>query len=275
MYLSSYEKKPDTLFFAGYAGSLVTDDEESSNGKGFSGADAVTKTEIPLVTAGYSPAKTDAPPTETLVSPIPDDAPAVPKQFSTCMIDGKKESVSAQWTYRDAQNKELCHIFRFDPEGGKKQFRPLTLWKTDKGMEWKGKAPSDPRPLYGLDRLAAMSDADVVVCEGEKSADAAAHLFPDWVAVTSMNGSQSPNKTDWSPLAGRCVYLWADNDQPGADYIAEVERLATEAGATVKGRVSLDWFRQIRGEIGTPCDELPAGWDAADALSDGFTAENI
>ena len=65
--------------------------------------------------------------------------------------------------------------------------------------------------------------------------------------------------------------MWQDNDQPGADYIAEVARLATEAGATVKGMVSLDWFLAY----GPLRDKLPDGWDAADALEDGITAENI
>jgi hypothetical protein len=43
---------------------------------------------------------------------------------------------------------------------------------------WHFKAPPWPGPLYGLDRLAAQPDAPVVICEGEKAADAAGRLFP-------------------------------------------------------------------------------------------------
>ena len=53
-----------------------------------------------------------------------------------------------------------------------------------------------PRPLYGLDRLAARPDAPVIVCEGEKAADAAERLFPEYVAVTSPNGAGSPHCAD-------------------------------------------------------------------------------
>ena len=191
------------------------------------------------------------------------------------MVDGKKVNCSASWSYHNAQNKVLCHILRFDVGNGKKEFKPLTFWNTNEGPKWKNKAPTEPRPLYGLDRLAAMPDAEVMLCEGEKAADASTLLFPEMVSVSSMNGAKSPNKADWTPLDGRTLYPWPDNDQPGRDYIAEVERLATKAGATVKQSVRLEWFRQMSGEVGTQCDELPKGWDAADALAAGFTAENI
>jgi uncharacterized protein (DUF927 family) len=269
------EKNTDTPILLGYSGYSGYKTTEASNSNGLEGVDAVTNDELVTGYSGYKPEKTDEIAHETLVSPIPDDAPLPLKRFNSITVDGKKVDCSASWSYRDAQNKVLFHILRFDSSDGKKEFRPLTLWNTSKGLMWKNKGMPKPRPLYGLDRLAAMPDAEVMVCEGEKSADAACLLFPRMVAIACLNGAKSPHKNDWSPLGGRSVYLWQDNDQPGIDFIAEVERLATEAGATVKQAVRPDWFRQMSKEVGTACNELPVGWDAADALADGFTAENI
>jgi putative DNA primase/helicase len=86
------------------------------------------------------------------------------------------------------------------------------------GREWRWLGFPKPRPLYGLDRLAARPKAPVVVTEGEKAADAAALLLLDHVAVTSPGGSKAAKAADWSPLAGRHVVIWPDNDAPGQAY---------------------------------------------------------
>jgi len=212
----------------------------------------------------------------TIVLPVPSNAPAVPKWALNLKIDGKQRPATAQWDYRDAQGCLLFHVMRFDVGEGRKEFRPLSLWHTEKGLAWKRKAPPEPRPLYGLDRLTANPGAVVIVCEGEKSADAAAKLFPDHVTIASMNGAQSPEKSDWTPLAGRTLTLWGDRDPAGEAYIASVERLATEAGAKVLSAIRAEWFLQMSAELGVGRREaLPQGWDAADALAEGFTAENI
>ncbi|MBU2134695.1 MAG: hypothetical protein KKA45_00675, partial [Alphaproteobacteria bacterium] len=68
---------------------------------------------------------------------------------------------------------------------GKKEIRPATLWRggTGQPLRWKPKAEPGPRPLYGLDRLAARPAARVLLVEGEKAADAAGKRFPDLVVM--------------------------------------------------------------------------------------------
>jgi putative DNA primase/helicase len=85
-----------------------------------------------------------------------------------------------------------------------------------------------PRPLYGLQGLAERPDAQVVVTEGEKAADAAGTLLPAMVAVTSPNGSKSAGKADWSPLHGRRLVIWPDADSAGLarNRCRSVERFA-------------------------------------------------
>ena len=85
--------------------------------------------------------------------------------------------------YRDANGRVLCYVRRVEAKSDKaKQFYPLTFGVLDGKTGWHTKAPDKPKPLYGLNRLAHAPDAVVLLCEGEKSADAARRLFPDMVA---------------------------------------------------------------------------------------------
>src|ERR1700687_2818116 len=81
--------------------------------------------------------------------------------------------------------------------------------------EWRWESWPSPRPLYHLHELAVRQFAPVVVCEGEKAADAAMQLLPDFVAVSSPNGSKSARKADWSEFKGRLVFVWPDADAAG------------------------------------------------------------
>ena len=96
----------------------------------------------------------------------------------------------------------LGYVLRFEtPDGPKpKEFRPLTLWKGPEGkLKWDWKNCPPKQPLYGLAELAERPAAQVVVCEGEKSADAARVLLPDFIVVTSQNGASAAEHADWSP----------------------------------------------------------------------------
>ena len=162
--------------------------------------------------AGPKPAAKGAPPTDFLsVMPVPKDAPALLKRHPT-----HGEPVH-RWPYLDASGELLGYACRFVREDGGKTYQPLTLFReTASGaLKWKWKGWAEPRPLYGLDRLAARPGALVLLCEGEKAADAASDLMPDYVAVTSPNGSKSAGKADWSVLRGRRVVIWPDADAPG------------------------------------------------------------
>ncbi len=193
--------------------------------------------------------------------PVPDGAPKLsPKSVQPFAPAGF--TYTAHWRYPDAQGRLLGYTVRYDrPANGApadKQFRTLTWWEGPNGRhEWRSKGFHEPRPLYGLDRLAARPDAPVIVCEGEKSAGAAAALFPERVSVTSPNGSGSARKADWGPLRGRAVVIWPDADEPGANYAADVAELARAAGTASIAVVALP-------------PGLPEGWDLADPMPDGL-----
>lgn len=212
---------------------------------------------------------------EKVIAQPTDKFTDIPARFMELVIDGEKAIVSSQWSYRDEIGKLLCLVQRYDFRDGRKEFRPLTPSITNSGVEWKRKALDKPRPLYGLDILAARPNAEVIVCEGERAADAASRLFPQMVAVTSMNGAKSPKKSDWSKLKGRTIYLWPDFDQAGEDYISTVLMLSKKAGAKTLFMVNPQWFLQASIDLGIERHELIKGWDAADAEQEGFNAANI
>jgi hypothetical protein len=166
----------------------------------------------------------------------------------------------AIWTYRDAKVDPLFHVARFDDDGGKKI---LPLCWTGKG--WKSKARPAPRPLYVLDKIAARPGATIIICEGEKAADAAALVFRDFVATTSSGGAQSAAKTDWAPLAGRRVIVWPDSDEPGIAYSQDVAARLAALGCDVSviDAVALAAIGPSGGSRSPP-----EGWDAADALEE-------
>jgi putative DNA primase/helicase len=146
------------------------------------------------------------------------------------------------------QYSSTFYVVRKDkPDGGKDI---LPLWWD--GSAWKWKAPPAPRPLYGKRPLALKPNAPVLVVEGEKTADAAALLYPSAVVVTWPSGCKAIDKADWSPLAGRRCVLWPDADDVGREAMAKLAIRLLKAGAD-----------QVR--IVHPPADVPEGWDLADA----------
>ncbi|MBW8067919.1 MAG: hypothetical protein GJU73_10830 [Ferrovum sp.] len=215
---------------------------------------------------------TRAPNEEAPLLPIPPNAPPIPQRFGKGL-----GSPSKTFTYRNAEGGTLGHILRFDPPGGGKTIRPLTLWETNGTLQWKIKGFPVPHPLYNLDQLAARPDDPVLVVEGEKSADAAKDLFPDYVVTTAMHGAKSVGKADLSPLLGRKILVWPDNDKPGQRYAREIgEALLKQDKLTnVTVMKPLAYLPELceDDQLKPLTDPLPQGFDAADALALGWTAE--
>lgn len=200
----------------------------------------------------------------TPVMPVPSDARDRPTFFGS-----KLGSPSFSWEYRNEGGQLMFVVNRFNIDGGK-EFRPLTYCADSSGhLSWRLQGPPAPRPAYGLDRLAARPDAPVLFTEGEKAADAAQRLFPDFVAVTTMNGAQSPEKTDFTPFAGRSVYIAPDNDGPGQAYMDKLIGLLRAAGAKVEASINMPLLLDS-----VPANRKP-GFDLADAETDGWTSAKL
>ena len=159
---------------------------------------------------------------------------------------------TAKWDYLDASGHLIAVVYRYDPPGQKKQFRP---WDAKR----RKMAPPDPRPLYNQP---GMKDAaQVVLVEGEKCAQAL--IDAGIVATTAMHGANAPvEKTDWSPLSGKAVLIWPDRDKPGWEYAAQAAQAALAAGAK-------------SCHILYPPEDTPESWDAADAIAEGFDVSSF
>ena len=195
-----------------------------------------------------------------LLSPVPADAPPMPE---THVRHGQP---AARWIYRDAAGLTLFAVLRFDRADGGKEFLPLTLWRDTQGLRWCWKSVPAPRPLYNLHKLAARSDAPVVICEGEKSADAAERIFPKSVATTSPSGANAADRSDWSVLRGRKVLVWPDDDAPGCAYARKVSAILAALDCDVSIIDAAALARTAPG--GGLREPSKEGWDAADAITE-------
>ena len=115
-------------------------------------------------------------------------------------------------------------IYRVEhpPEGDKKRAkRFIQAHAVPGGFVYGG----IPRPqLYHVEKL---KDAPVViVAEGEMKVHKFETLgFP---ATCSSGGSSAAARTDWTPLAGKTVIFWRDNDLPGEKFQADVLAILNE-----------------------------------------------
>jgi hypothetical protein len=135
-----------------------------------------------------------------------------------------RQTPEAIYRYVDQQGQDILAVLRL-PE---KQFRQAR-WTAD---GWQSGGVGEPFPLYHQPALAGDVSAVVVVTEGEKDADALAELGIQ--ATTAPMGADAatcspekdgkPGKVDWSPLAGRTVVLFGDDDEPGRNHMSRVAR---------------------------------------------------
>jgi len=153
---------------------------------------------------------------------------------------------SYKWDYTDANGKLLACVYRYDtPEG--KEYRPWDV------LARKMAAPN-PRPLYN--QLGLKTASHVVLVEGEKAADAL--IQQGIVATTAMNGASAPtDKTDWSPLAGKHLVIWPDNDPAGYEYASAAAQACQTAKASGVSVLRIP-------------PSKPTKWDAADAVAEGI-----
>ena len=193
------------------------------------------------------------------ILPAPGDAPAPPK------VHFRRGIPQKVWTYHDEAGRVLGHVYRFVKSDGGKEVLPV-VWArhAESGAEeWRWMAFPKPRPLYGLDRLAAKPDATVLLVEGEKCADAGHAELHDLAVVSWPGGGNAFGNVDCLPLSGRRVITWADFDEPGVQAMA---------AAREKLRVLNCKLWDI---VLPPAGSKPKGWDIADAVLDGLRGREL
>lgn len=157
---------------------------------------------------------------------------------------------TAKWDYLDKEGKLIACVHRYDTESGK-EFR---VWDV---KNRKTQTPN-PRPLYNIPGI--IFAQKIILVEGEKSADSL--ITQGFTATTAMNGANAPiDKTDWSPLIGKEVIIWPDNDEVGLEYGKKVALHLQKIASFVS--------------IITPPQNKPLKWDAFDAVAENFNIQSL
>lgn len=231
------------------------------------------------------------------VTPVPESAGDPPSVFSRRNGDGWQSlEASRRWAYRDATGNLIGYVCRFELPGGGKDLIPQSWCVSSKTgeMRWRWQSFAKPRPLYGLEKLAAHPKAQVVVVEGEKACDAAQELYEEalsrsvksvrdgeksardlLIVVSWPGGGKAVKHVDWTPLKGRAVALWPDAD---AKVYVDTHPKAGQRMPFIEQPGTVAMFAIAYELVGrantvkfiTPPVDVPDGFDLADELPEGF-----
>jgi hypothetical protein len=131
----------------------------------------------------------------------------------------------------------------------------------DKDFWWRPKGLNiDDLPLWCSWHLADRPRGAVVICEGEKDTDALNAAAGPGHAVGTYSSGTRPTEDALSALAGRRVYLWPDNDDPGRKHMAWIAQALQGIADSV---YTLDW------------EDAPPKAGAADWFASGKTIDDL
>lgn len=170
----------------------------------------------------------------------------------------------ARHPYRDENGQLLYYRLRLidKADHSKKMTPPLSFgyWKSDpKHLCWELKGyNAEKAHLYNLHLLKEHPLATVLVVEGEKTADKALiHFSKDpFICMTWSGGAGAASCADWTPLVGRNVIIWPDNDKPGIKAAEDICHELRKVG--IQSLKSIDPFLLQK--------HFPEKWDLADPL---------
>ena len=210
------------------------------------------------------------------VLPVPEGAPPVPVAHP---VRGRSDS---SWDYFDQEGRLLGAVHRFKTSDGGKEVLPCVFAQHESSgkREWRWMAFPEPRPLYGLYELARAPDKSVLLVEGEKCVDAGKVALEDeFVSVSWPGGGKAVGKIDWSPLAGRVIYVWPDCDaerDKAGDLLPEHRQPGMAAMLKIRDLLlKLDPATRFHLVPIPAPDEKPSGWDIADAIDEGMEREAL
>jgi putative DNA primase/helicase len=145
--------------------------------------------------------------------------------------------------YRNAKSELMFYVARYHRQGGKSCI-PFSY--TAGG--WIKKGLDRNLPLYNLPEIVNLQGLPILLVEGEKCVDAARIYTNKIIPCTWSGGTGQLKKTDFTPLKGRKVYYWRDNDEPGEKTLKFFQ---TELSNLI---------------IVNPKPEWPEKWDIADEI---------
>jgi 5S rRNA maturation endonuclease (ribonuclease M5) len=118
-------------------------------------------------------------------------------------------------------------VMRF-PDGHfiKQKYAPFSL--NDDGS-WSMKRPEGSLPIYYTDKA---KDKPIIINEGEKALRGCEEIY-DGDSCTWHGGVNSWEKADWSPIFGRDVWVFPDNDEAGMKCAEGLHKYLKKNGCNV------------------------------------------
>jgi 5S rRNA maturation endonuclease (ribonuclease M5) len=163
-----------------------------------------------------------------IIQPLETPRDAAKRLAANAMRDGYKPV--ALHEYRGADGTPVFWRLRCKHPNGDKWIRPMYRNGTAY-VFGEPPVPATGKLLYRLpELLAADAAATVWVVEGESCTDA---LAKAGAVVTTSGSADSADAADWSPLQGRSVIVWPDNDEAGCKYADKVGARLRAIGCAV------------------------------------------
>ena len=158
----------------------------------------------------YSPDINDIPATETKTY----------KQYNQQQMRSLAQEAVVLLKYTDS-----FVVMRFaDNHSIKQKYAPFCK----QGDNWFLKRPEGLMPIYYKE-----ADGPIVISEGEKATLGANQLY-DGPTATWHGGVNSWKKADWSPIYGKDIIIWPDNDEAGFKCANELSEYLTENKCSVQ-----------------------------------------
>jgi putative DNA primase/helicase len=180
-----------------------------------------------------------------------------------------KGNPTRRWTVRDTSGNVLGYTARYDinRDGRTDKLVLQYTWGTFNEADtpgWACRHFSNPVPLYGLERFGGNPERQVLIFEGEKTADAAHEMLAEkrLTCLGFIGGANKAQYADLSPLKEHSepVVIVADADESGRKAMMQLAGRLIALGCRVK-------------TVDDP--ERPKGWDVADAKHDGWTTDEL
>lgn len=158
-------------------------------------------------------------------------------------------------------------VVRFEING--KKIPCQVMWcvnKSDGELRWVIHGIGAGRPLYGAETIG--DSKFVILVQGERKRDIAAKAIAKFPVVSIVGGDGAVTSMDLTPLHGKTVLVWPDNDWEGGSKNSGM-RCAKRIGEMLNGKAEVKI-------VNPPGDSKPTGWDLGDAFTtDGWTAKEF
>ena len=184
-------------------------------------------------------------------------------------LQEKTGTEDSYYEYKDQYGNPCFFIRRYEPyEDGnntsKKRFAPYS-WDLEK-KAWVTKGWPKDRPLFREELIKSDPKRTIMITEGEKTAKAAAKLFPNHTSLTWSGGSKAIHKSKWDVLKNKKVVLFPDNDPDGVLAMHQIARTLIQNNITEDIEI-VEFPKSLK---------LPTAWDLADPIENkGITPEGI